>query len=115
VLVSLQLKPMSLVASEYMSPLLPLRIASALPSHVVGTLVLAVCVSPLSLPPSMSLGATAVISATWLSVATFVLWVIGSAYAHAHDISLPTASDIIPQRSFGILWGGLSEYSRRIS
>lgn len=112
VLVSPSPKSMSPVASDSMSPLIPLRISSALPSHVVVTLVLAVCVSPLSVPPSMSLGATAVISVTWLSVATFVLWVAGSAYAHAHGISLPTASVTDSQRSLGILWRGISEYSR---
>ncbi|KAI0693214.1 hypothetical protein BC835DRAFT_1354479 [Cytidiella melzeri] len=95
-------------STDAIIPALPSNLLSILPSRVVVTLVSTVIVLPLSVSPATSLGASTVIYATWTSVATFVAWTAGTAYAHAKGISVLAQSDSGVGGSLGTLWQGIS-------
>lgn len=68
------------------------------------TVVLALCLGPLCLPNSLA--GTSVLYTSWISVATFVAWLISMAYAHAKGMRIDSPSS----ESLGILWQGISEF-----
>ncbi|KAI0338868.1 hypothetical protein BDW22DRAFT_1336914 [Trametopsis cervina] len=103
-LISLYLR----ASTDAVIPLLPPRVAGFLPSRPLFSVLFALIALPLSLAPSTSLGATTVLSATWLSVAAYIAWVAGTAYAHAKHFPIPSPADNGADGSLGALWQGLS-------
>lgn len=98
----------TIAAADYILPLLPAQVLHIVASRVMVTLGFALVVSPLCVPSSASLGAATVLWATWISVATYVIWVAGAAYAHAKAISIPSQVETGEEGSLGALWQGLS-------
>ncbi|KAI0916886.1 hypothetical protein AcV7_005756 [Taiwanofungus camphoratus] len=81
---------------DVLLPLLPEKLL--LPSRILTTLVLALAISPISLPPSLAAGR--VIYATWISIATYAAWFGCTAYSHAKGtLAVNTSST-----SLGSLW-----------
>lgn len=78
-----------------------------LPTRIVVTVVLALCVLPLCF--ASSLGSSVVLYSTWLSVTTYAAWVACTAYTHAQGMFAVSPTD----ESLGALWQGLSEYLHR--
>ncbi|KAI0795249.1 hypothetical protein BC629DRAFT_1581827 [Irpex lacteus] len=95
-------------STDALAPLFPSYLFTAVSSRVVITLVLTAIVLPLSILPATSLGTPTVLWPSWISVAAFVAWVAGTAYAHAHGISLISRKDSQAEGSLGSLWQGLS-------
>ena len=84
-------------------PLFP--VSPVLHTRVPLTIVLALCIAPLCLPKSLA--STSILYTTWISIATFVAWIICMAYAHAKNIRTTNPTS----ESLGILWNGISEQS----
>ncbi|TCD61210.1 hypothetical protein EIP91_008779 [Steccherinum ochraceum] len=86
--------------------LLPLFTAiPSLDTRAALTPLLALCLAPLCFPKSLA-GISAIYTG-WISIVTFVAWLIARAYAHARNIrpANPAAE------SLGILWQGISIFA----
>lgn len=102
---SMQYRPdFVLVSPASVDVLLPLF--AAIPSvdtRAALTPLLALCLAPLCFPTSLA--GTSAIYSSWISIVTFVAWLIARAYAHARNIH-PTNP---AAESLGILWQGISK------